>query len=365
MLNLFAGEPENEKPFLNTRVKPHVRILNGALDEADGDSTSALMAHGRLDPATLHFLQVAEYQRPLGERPDIFEAFKNGLVVPSIEVGVRGQDFVSDGDDFIIRSPAFIIDGWQRIGTAMKVLEYHPNLPIRIFASIHFGTTLEWESQRFVSLNKNVKRVSPSIHLRNMCVSNDALLALHKVTTKDPGFPLFGKVTWDQNAKRGEIVSATTLTIALCFLHAHRIGLGNRTADALASSLSRIQKVVTPATFQRNIYTFINLINDCWPVTDIEYRAKAPQVKASFIVELARMLSQHAVFWEHNDNTLVVSADDRRKLAKFKISDPQVQNLAGSGGRSRHILYRLLIDHMNNSRRTQRLRSRGDDEGSA
>ena len=43
-------------------------------------------------------------------------------------------------------------------------------------------------------------------------------------------------VTWDQNARRGEICSATTLSIALCFLHMHRVSLGNRTADVIAIS---------------------------------------------------------------------------------------------------------------------------------
>lgn len=363
MLNFFSQPGEDpERLPLDTKVKPHVRVINGVLDE-HGESTSSLMLHGRLDPATLHFLKVADYQRPLGDRPDIFEAFKNGLVVPSVEIGVRGQDFGGGGgEDYIIRSPAYIIDGWQRIGTAMKVLQYHPQLPIRIFASIHFETTLEWESQRFVSLNKNIKRVSPNIHMRNMCSSNDALRALHDVTAKDPNFPLFQKVTWNQNARRGELVSATTLTIALEFLHMHRVALGNRTADALAFNLLKIYKAVTPATFRRNIYTFVNLINDCWPVGGIEYRAKASQVKTSFMFELARLLSQHSVFWEHNDNTLVIGADDRRKLAKFPISDPHVSSLCGSGGQSRHILYKLLVDHMNSGRRTQRLRSRDDTE---
>lgn len=365
MLNSF-GSPrgeESEKQILDTRVRRHVRILNGALDEAD-DSTSALMLHGRIDPATLHFLQVASYQRPLADRPDIFDALKDGLVVPSVEIGVRGQDFTTDGDDYIIRSPAFLIDGWQRVGTAMKVLEIHPHLPIRIFASIHFGTDLEWESHRFVALNKNVKRVSPNIHLRNMRIRNDALSALHDVTTTDVNFPLCGKVTWDQTARKGEIVSATTLAIALGFLHMHRIGLGNRTADALAVGLSKIQKAVTPPTFRKNLYTFVNLINDCWPVSGIEHRVKAPQVKASFLFEVARMLSNHEIFWEHNGNTLTISADDRRKLAKFNINDQQIQHLAGSGGASRHILYQLLVNHMNNGRRTQRLRARFENEES-
>lgn len=363
MLKLFGNpnDVDSDKLELNTRVQPFVRIINGALDESD-DSTSSLILHGRIDPATLHFLKVDEYQRPLADRADLFAAMKDGKVTPFAEIGVRGQDFITDGDDFVIRSPAYIIDGWQRIGTAMRLLEAIPNHPLRIFASVHFGTSRQWESERFVDLNKNVKRVSPNIHLRNMRESNEAILVLYNITAKDGGSPLFKRVSWDQNAHRGEIVSAMNLAIAIHFLHTHRVGFRQRTADSVAAGLARIAKAVTPPTFRKNIHTFINLIDECWPLSGIEYRIKAPQVKSAFLYELARMLSKHQTFWEHNDNTLTISADDRRKLAKFRVTDSQVQQLAGSGGAARQILYRLLVDHMNSGRRTQRLRSRDEND---
>lgn len=353
-------EAGDDLPLLNTRVLPYIRIINGALDE-DENSTSGLILNGRLDPYTLHFLKVDEYQRALGDRPDIYTALKEGRVVPNIEVGIRGQDFTTEGDDYIIRSPAFIIDGWQRIGTARRLLEAIPDHPIRIFASIHFGTSPEWERHRFTELNKNVKRISPNLHLRNMRDQNSAVLKLYNISTTDRSFALYKKISWQQNAQRGELMSALTFAKTVAYLHSHRANILGSSVERVSEGLARVQQAVTPATFQRNVYAFFNLIDTCWPMSGIEYRQQAPQIKATFLTELARLLSRHVTFWEHNDNTLAISADDRRKLAKFPLNDPQVMQLAGTGGAARQILYRLLVDHMNSGRRTQRLRDRYED----
>lgn len=363
MLNIFS-RAETSAAALNTRIEPHIRIVNGALDESEV-SSSGLVLNGRVEPSTLRFLKVDSYQRPLGDRSDIYAALKEGLVVPNIEIGVRGQDFVCDGDDFIIRSPAYIIDGWQRVGTALRLLEQIPSHPIRIFASLHFGSDEIWERHRFNALNKNVRRVSPNLHMRNMRDTNDALLALYALSAEDPTFPLFKKVSWSQNMQKGELLSASTFAVTVMMLHSHRAGFHGRSVELIAKQLSTVISRVTKATFRRNIVTFMRLIDECWPFAAIEYRRTAPQVKSTFLNELARMLSRHPVFWEHNDNTLFISADDRKKLAKFPITDPRVSQLAGSGGQSHNMLYQLLVDHMNSGRRTQRLRSRFETEDEA
>ena len=359
----FSGRPNDlDRMPLDTRVTPHVRIINGALDESD-DSSSPLILNGRVDLATLHFLKVdGNYQRELRTRPDIFEALKADKIVPNIEVGVRGQNFTTDGDDYIIHSPAYIIDGWQRVGNAMRFLELFPDRQIRIFASVHFNTSLEWELPRFTDLNRNSKRTSPNLHLRNMRKANAPILSLYDLSTGERDFPLYEKISWNQNAQRGEIISAMSFAIAIHLLHGHRTGFHGRSAEHIADGLVRIASRVTAPTFRRNILTFTKLINDCWPFGAIQYRAKAPQIKSAFLNELARMFSAHPTFWEHNGNTFTISADDRRRLSKFPINDPQVMQLSGSGGPARQILYRMLVDHMNKGRRTQRLRSRLDND---
>jgi hypothetical protein len=363
MLKLFGKPSEDDVQLdLNTRVAPHIRIINGALDEAE-DSASPLVLNGRVDQSTLHHLKVdSEYQRALSDRSDIFNALKEGRVVPNIEVGVRGQDFITEGADFIIRSPAYIIDGWQRTGNALRLLQLMPHIPLRIFATVHFGTSREWEQHRFTELNKNVKRISPNLHMKNLRERNDAVLTLYGLSTRDADFPLYKRVSWAQNFGRGELISALLFGLSIYYLHGHRAGFNGRSVDHVAAGLKLISQRITLPTFRRNAKTFIQLIDECWPLAALEKRTTATQIKGSFICELARMLSNHAAFWEHNDNTLVVSADDRRKLAKFSLRDPQVVQLAGSGGASRQILYRLLVDHMNGGRRTNRLRSREESE---
>lgn len=361
MLKLFSKTEDNTLPLLNTKVQPHVRIVNGALDESDVSSTGIIL-NGRIEPATLRFLKVDTYQRPLGDRADIYQALKEGLVVPNIEIGVRGQNFSIDGDDFIIKSPAYIIDGWQRVGTALKILEHIPSHPIRIFATLHFGSDEIWERHRFNALNKNVRRVSPNLHLKNSRDTNDAIATLYALSIDDSTFPLYKRVSWSQNMQKGELISALTLGLVTQMLHMHRAPVSSRSIDSVSSGLLVLISRLTRATLRRNVQTFFQLIDDCWPFSSIEYRHSAQQIKGPFMMELARMLSRHPVFWEHNENTLFVSADDRRKLAKFPINDPQIIQLAGSGGASRKLLYQLLVDHMNSGRRTQRLQSRFDDK---
>lgn len=359
MLKLFSKSEEIDAPkVLNTKVEPHLRIINGALDESD-TSSAGIILNGRIDPATLRFLKVdSSYQRPLAIRDDIFNALKNGKIVPNIEIGVRGQDFEADGDDYIIHSPSYIIDGWQRTGNALRLLELIPHHPLRLFATLHFGTDELWERHRFTELNKNVKRISPNLHLRNMRDSNDAILTLYGLCNSDRSFPLFHKVCWSQAMQPGHVMTALGMAKVARQLHAHRIPQIGGSVDGVAKSLAKIPTTVTLPTFRRNVTTFFYVIHECWPFDGIQYRTSAPQVKTQFLAVIAQMFSGHASFWEHNDNTLVVSTDDRRKLAKFPINDPQVVQLAGSGGQSRKILYRMLIDHMNSGRRNNRLRSR-------
>lgn len=364
MLKLF-GKPteiDDNKVSLNTRVKPHLRIINGALDESDNSSTGIIL-NGRIDPSTLRFLQVdSGYQRPLGDRSDIFVALKEGKVVPNIEIGVRGQDFITDGDDFIIYSPAYIIDGWQRVGTALRLLEAIPNHALRIFASLHFGSDEIWERHRFTELNKNIKRISPNLHLRNMRDGNDAVITLFGLSNSDKDFVLFKKVCWSQAMQRDQLITALNLAKIAMMLHRQKGAVEQGTPERVATTLNRMAASVSLPIFRRNVSGFFALVNDCWPFATIEYRRTASQIKGTFLLTLARVISDHPVFWDSDQRIFSMGGDDRRKLEKFAVNDPRIAELAGSNGSARNILYRLIVDHMNSGRRTQRLRSRFENE---
>lgn len=349
-------EDANEvSKMLDTRVKPHVRIINGTLDE-DPTSPSAVVLHGRIDPSTLRFLKVDNtYQRPLGNRPDIYEALRAGVVVPSIEIGVRGQDFDCDGQDVIIRSEAFIIDGWQRVGTALRLLEDVSTHNVRMFASVHFGTDNLWERHRFTALNKNIRKVSPNLHLRNIRDGNEAVVTLFGLSNSTKDFPLYKRVCWSQNTQRGELISALNVAKIVMRLHAHKAGMRANTAEGVAGALQIVVSRISLPVFRRNVSTFFAVVDECWGLRTIEHRQAAPQLKAMFLEQLARMFSSHTSFWDDADKMLMVNSNFRRKLAKFPLQDPHIKNLAGSGGAAKHILYDLLVQHVNSGRRTGRL----------
>lgn len=339
---------------LDTRVKPVVRIINGALDE---DETGSIILNGRIDPTTLRFLKVDNtYQRPLIDRADIFKALKDGVVVPNIDIGVRGRDFQSDGDDILIHEPAYIIDGWQRVGNAIRILEQIPDHPIRIFATVHFGTDDIWERHRFTELNKNVRKVSPNLHLRNMRDSNDAVLTLFGLSNNTREFVLFKKVCWSQNMKRGDLITAIQLTKVAMKLHGHLAGIASQNVEPLAASLLAAANKSTLANFRKNVATYFEVLDECWGVRSIEYRHVASHIKMQFMGQLARMFSNHIDFWDTSERIFFVPAELRRKLAKFPINDPHIKSLAGSAAGL--ILYEHFVSHVNSGKRTGHLRAR-------
>jgi hypothetical protein len=351
-------ETKTDRPRLDTRVPRVIRILNGALDE--DPETGAIVLNGRLDPSTLRFLKVGPYQRPLGDRKDIFDALKSGVTVPNIDIGVRGNTFATSGDDYEIADDAYIIDGWQRVGTALRILENEPDAPIRMFATVHFGTDEISERHRFTELNKNVKKVAPNLHLANMRDRNDAVATLYGLTFNQPNFALFKRVSWGQNMARGDLTSALTLLKTSLHLHAHKASLASATIERIAPRVLMAVQAVSLMQYRKNVMTFFEVLDDCWPVGEISYRKAAPQIKENFLIVLARFFSGHLDFWNTSGSVFFVAADMRRKLAKFPLNDPHIANLAGSHGAARAILAELLTKHMNSGRRTGHLRPRAE-----
>lgn len=343
---------------MDTRVKPFVRIENASLDES-AVSPGNVVLRGRLAPSTLRFLKVdTEYQRGLEERADIFAALKEGHVVPDIDVGVRGQDFVSDGDDILVRSPCFIIDGWQRVGNAIRLIDLVPDSEVRIGALLHFGTTQAWEAARFTALNNNAKRVSPSLHLRNLREQNPAVLTLYGLSENERNSPLRGRVCWEQNMRREHLLPALIYAKACLFLHRHVAPHSGVRPEAIATGLATAARAVTLGHFRRNCLTFFQVVEECFGITTIEYKRAAPQLRGSFLMMLARLFSRHGNFWTDDGCLLHVDTAWRKTLSRFPLSDPHVVQLAGSGGAAQEILFDLLTKHMNSGRRTNRLEPR-------
>jgi hypothetical protein len=337
-----------------------VRIQAAALDESEISGGSVVL-RGRVASASLHRLLVdREYQRALGDRPDLDEAIRAGNVLPDVVLGCRGFDYDEDGADFLLKEPTFIIDGWQRIGTARKILDQIPHLEIRIGCLVHFGTDQKFEREQFTKLNRGQKKVKSNHHLRNLRQESPGLLTLYGLSHNERGFPLRGRVCWEQNMARHHLITAMHLMKAAQYLHSHHVGISGMNCEELAKSVDLIAQKVGLQTLRHNMSTFFSIVDEAWGVSNIEYRSSAPHMKGQFLNVLARLFSRHPVFWANDDKILKLDASTRSKLQSFQIRDPQVVQLAGSSGASKEILYQVLLNHINSGRREHRLVERAE-----
>lgn len=338
-----------------------IKIINGALDEwkIPDDPEPSIVLRGTIVPASLADLSVAEYQRETLSNAKVLrlvEVLRTGRV-PDIELGMRGERLDSRGSNFTLHDQVFIVDGLQRTTAALRLMELDPTAAPHLGATIHFNTTEEWERKRFDDLNLGQTRLSPNVTLRNLRHGNPAAEALYNLTTNPRSvFVLRGKVSWEQNMKRSELITASVYFKSIGVLHSH-IGPGRRNNVVdLSKGLEQIMKTAGRNIFLGNVRLFYQLIDELWGVQTVAYKASAIQLKQTFLLALARLFSEHLDFWD--GNTLKIDAPLKRKLATFPINDPAVMNLASSGGSSANVLVQLMTDHINHGKRTRRLRRR-------
>jgi hypothetical protein len=313
------------------------------------------------------------YQRPLGNRMEIYDAYVEGKVPPSIDLGVRGDLVRTDGKnkrDYIISSPTYIIDGWQRVGIALKYMENNPGHTVRIFAMVHFGTTDLWERHRFTELNKGVRKVSPNLMLRNMRDTNDVVLTLYGLSNNTQTFAAYRRVSWGQKVNKGELMTALVLLKTAERLHQHvtegvplkkgSVG-GNKdghsgTAGVLSQRAFMLSKQVGLNNFRLNVADLFEVVDECWGIREVTSSKNAPQVHGGFLDVLAKFFDVHTDFW--NGPRLVVTIPQKSKLKKFNLQDPYLRNLTGGKSTGQNILYQMLVDHYNSGRRTGHLTQR-------
>lgn len=348
-----------------------VKILAGALDETPNKE---VILRGVVSLTTLSHLKVDDYQRealPLTGLTSILGALKAGENLPDIELGMRGEDWVMKDGVHTLKDPVYIIDGFQRVNAALHHLSQHQDADVRIGAAVHFGTTKEWERERFRILNTLRNKVSPNVILRNKREQSPAVQMLYALSTTDKVFVMHDRVSWSQRMTRGELISALTMAKVVGGLLSHKAPTRRVTIDELVPALDKAVEIFGIQNMRANVRGFFDLIDECWGIRRIQYREGAAYVKGTFLNVLARFLSDHLDFWRESDEkVLAVDASLRRKIAQFPVHDPQIANLASSGGKSREMLYMLLREHVNSGKRTRHLRTRmgdvmqldGDDE---
>lgn len=338
-----------------------IKIIAGALDEVEG-STTGLILRGVVDPTSLHHLLKDDYQReaqPLTSQWRILDALQKGEPLPDIELGMRGQSFTSREDNYFLKDHVYIIDGLQRVTTAIHFLATNTGAAPRLGATVHFNTTKDWERKRFHILNTHRLKVSPNVLLRNMREQSAAVLALYGLSMNDKGFVLHNRVSWTQRMTKGELLSALTFAKVVGLLHSHKVAAKSGSVEDLPPALDKAVEVFGIQALRENVRTFFNLLDESWGIKSVQYKEGAVYMRGTFLGVLARLLSDHHDFWQGDEEKrLFVNVDLRRKIAQFPTHDPEVVRLAGSGGMARHILYNLLRDHVNSGKRTKRLTPR-------
>lgn len=335
-----------------------IKIVNANLDE--DPQGRGIIVTGIIDPESLPHLQIDKYQREQLSDVKIgilMEAHRTSRV-PTVELGLRGNesDIITRGDVFYLQKPTYIVDGYQRISAGILVQEVAPVAVPRISAVVHMNTSFEWERQRFRDLNLGQTKLSGNVNMRNLQWELDVVKTLVQLSANRT-FILYNRISWDQSMKRHHLITGTSFTRTVGMLHSH-IGSGRSTGTIeLAKGLDKIMSNVGQRVFVQNIRTFYELIDKSWGIQNVAYRKAANQLKLTFMLALARMLSDHDNFW--NDGRLVVDETTIKKLSSFPMGDPAVANMVSSGGgKSHEVLAIMLADHINHGRRTRRIKRR-------
>jgi hypothetical protein len=336
-----------------------IEIVHAALDTTE---QGEVILRGVITPASLPGLQVGEYQREVAPFPTIMELVKALDVgtVPDVELGMRGDKFreVEPGH-VILDDPVFIIDGQERIAAGKLKLSRNDAIKPHIGAMIHFGTTEEWERERFRILNMARLTLSPNVILRNWRYDSQVIDLIYRLCEDKRAFVMAGRVSWQQRQKRQELITAATLMHTIGRLHTHLGPTGSRQIGLLTRGLDKIRDEIGETVFRENIKTFFRVMDDVWGVRTVQFKEGAVYMRGTFLETLARVFSNHLEFWR--GNRLVVDADYVRKLKLFPLRDPHIINLTSSGGPARELLYNYLVRHINSGKRTRRLTPRYKD----
>lgn len=339
-----------------------VTIHNAAFHELDN---GYIVLRGVIDLGSLGMLRTDDYQREVlalngGKKSSLTRAIADGEVLPDIELGMRGQKFSSNGKDTVIlHDHVYIVDGLQRVSALKAYGEANPESPplIPLGATIHFGTTKQWEKERFRVLNNTRIPVGPSVILRNDRDEHPGVTTLYGLSTNDPEFALYQRVQWNQRALRGELITAMTLAKVAGALHSTSSAVTGTRVAGLAPALDAMADKVGLKNYRDNIKKFFELTDDCWGLRKIEYSKLAVVTKGNFLLMVASVLYKHSNFWE-DGRKLKVDANMRAKFKSFPIDDPEIARLSGAGSMAIRILYDLMLEHMNKGRRVNRLRPR-------
>jgi hypothetical protein len=338
-----------------------VKLINGSLHESSLRGGTIIL-RGVLDSSTLKNLRFDDYQRealPAASLKDLIHALETGNPLPDIEIGMRGEK-VGGKTAFYLNDPCYVIDGQQRVNACLQFLGSKPGTQVFLGAAIHFSTSYDWEAERFRILNSKRVKVSPNVLARNLRRRSVAINKLYELShMSEDASCIAGRISWDQNMKRGKLITAMNFLKTTGRLHAH-ISSGHATQiEELSNQLDALCNKITPSLMRDNIKTFYEFMDEAWGIRAVQYRALSPHLTGGFMGLLATMFSNHHDFWKGpSEHRLFVDVELKRKIASFPLNDPGIAPLTSSQGASQNVLYDLLVRHVNSGKRTKRLRPR-------
>ena len=347
---------------MSETLKPNPPILLETHALADTELRGGTMvAQGFIAPESLSRIGYDIYQRDLGSlaaRRKLTSALRRGAPFPPIELGMRGARTRDTKDGLLLLDPVFAIDGRQRIGTALDFISANPNARPNIGCTVHFNTDEKWERERFNDLNLGQRAVSPSKLLANY-TSHPAIGALYGLS-QSRDFVLSKRVCWEQNMRRTELLTARVLVMTAGILHGHKVPSRKYSIqEGMLPGMERVVKVFGAQKLKDNVREFFSVIDDAWGCgPDVLCRNGLAQVRGSFLMTVARILSDHFEFWQQNDTVLVVDESYRKRFKNFKLQGGIIQLVEGTI-KSRSVLRGLIIEELNKGKR-QKLTPRHD-----
>lgn len=336
-------------------AKKGLHLVNAALDEIATEKGNQIVLRGVIDPEHLGRLRVADYQRealPISALTSMWHAIGKGESVPDLELAMRGHEFHSKDDEFWLEDDVYIIDGQQRRNAALHALKIDPKLSVRVGAMIHFGTTQQWERERFRILNMDRIRVSPNVLLKNMRHSHDSVLTLWGLSHSDPKFALRGKVCWRQRVGQDELVTARALLVTAGSLHQHVAYVRARNIGDMAPTIDKQANLVGLQTWRQNVIEFFDLVDEAWGLRTVTHYNLCIQAKVVFLQTLAEVIDEHMEFWKApNHRALHINTEWTNRFKAFHLRDPSIRGLVAEGTAAingpRGVLKSLLIQHLN------------------
>lgn len=293
-------------------MRQHVLITNAALD--DGPDGSVIL-RGKIGPSDLRKLEVGPYQKKThraAKLKRLGQAVINGDRLPDIECGMRGQRFDTQGNNFLLYDPVYIIDGLQRKMSLTAVAARHPEIACTIGIVINFGTTETWERARFEKLATDRTNVAPSVILRNLAKDDKVARMIYGLTTDDRDCILYDRVTWDQHEMVGEIINANTLYYVITLLHGWAVAPpARRNPHAIVEHVNEIAETIGDAVMLSNTRKFFELVEYFWGFRELQKKDGPIQVRPDFLFVMSELMARIRVFW---DGSMLKDGRDVRRL---------------------------------------------------